>query len=47
MVPHAQVHQELLGEYYHASLGVDYRSLRLPGVVSSKTMPVRSWQRMS
>lgn len=36
-----QVHQELLGTYYTEKLGVDYRSLRYPGIVSGKSMPVR------
>lgn len=32
-------HQELLGEYYFRKAGVDYRSFRLPGVISADAPP--------
>jgi threonine 3-dehydrogenase len=34
-----KVHQELLGRYYSATQGVDYRSLRYPGILSASSPP--------
>ena len=34
-----KAHQELLGEYYFKKAGVDYRSFRLPGVISADAPP--------